>query len=989
MNFQKHHLFPAFILLIWVNCLMSQSPEIIQLHNKLRYYKTISDSSADICRQLTKIYAGERDVENALKMAEKEVEILLGIKQSKNNFNTINTKLAEAYFNIASLNRALSEYPSALNFACKSLEIYQSKTTKDNADSHGIYKFLAQTNYLNEDYDAAQKFVELAFSEYRRQETRKPAAEINLLILSGSIQLKKADFLEAEIKLNSAKKLYHQFKKDVNEDLLARIYTNLAHIKFEQQAILEALSYFTEIAKIRIAKHNKEHYSLQNTYTNIGFCYYKLENYEKALNYHRKSLEILNRVYGKKNEMTAFAHNHLGGTFQQLGKLDSAEYHLKESTRIYRKIFGNNSQHIIAPLWRLSKLFRNQESRDISKKYLNKVIALQEKYFGLLHPDLARMYLDMTYLYEEQKEFKKAYFYSKKAWKSNIRNQIITDKTLMLDIVGVQFRLCINLSPKEMQNSYNSFGKIKSIVGQSLKDMSSTEDKLNLIKNLRKICRRGIELCFSLYNKFEEDKYIERIHELMEFNKSVLLSIQIRQRQIHKYPTDRVQQQKKALLEEIQFLEQKWKKAEYENDSLVAAKLQYQLFKHHQDYEQTNEKANKSENPQQVIRISQIQKMLKPGQAVLNYFFEGHFFYLIIIEENRLRLKKIVYDFENELQQFINYLLNLNLSKININRSCRQYDLYAHSLYKKLLPDLNCSQLIIIPDFKLQHLPFEALTSRLNPTTKGFHDLNYILHKYTISYASSVTTFYHQQYVHRNQKTGKILAFAPDYRNHPHLPALKYNCTEAEFIQKEYKGRYFYKNSATKSNFIKESPECNILHLAVHGYSDKEEHENAKLFFSYQNDTTESILYPHEIVKLNLQADLIVLSACKTGIGFWQEGEGTMSLTRDFMIAGAAGLLTSYWQIDDKSSHQIMKNFYTQIKYHNKAAALQKAKQSYLKTASSFQGHPYFWSGLILTGNISSLKPEIATFPKKWYLATFLITLLFILIIYRKTQHTK
>ena len=78
---------------------------------------------------------------------------------------------------------------------------------------------------------------------------------------------------------------------------------------------------------------------------------------------------------------------------------------------------------------------------------------------------------------------------------------------------------------------------------------------------------------------------------------------------------------------------------------------------------------------------------------------------------------------------------------------------------------------------------------------------------------------------------------------------------EAEFIQKEYKGRYFYKNSATKSNFIKESPECNILHLAVHGYSDKEEHENAKLFFSYQNDTTESILYPHEIVKLNLLND--------------------------------------------------------------------------------------------------------------------------------------
>jgi CHAT domain-containing protein len=989
MNFQKNHIFPTFLLLIWVHCLLSQSPEIIQLQNNLSNYKTFSDSSADICRQLTKLYARERDAEKALKMAEREVEILKGIKKSKNNDSLLTTKLAEAYFNVASLNRSLSAYPTALNFAYKSLEIYQSKSAKGTSECPGIYKFLAQTYYLNEEYDAAEKFAEMACSAYQKQKNRMPAAEINLQILSGSILLKKAAFHEAEKKLNSAKKLYYVYKEELPIDLLARIYTNLAHIKLEQQSTVEALSYFMEIAKIRITKHHKGHFSLQNTYTNIGFCYYKLENYEKALNYHRKSMEILNRVYEKKNEMTAFAHNHLGGTFQKLGIVDSAQYHLEESILVYRKIFGNKSQHTIAPLWRLSKLFRTEKDYNKSKKYLDRVLEVQEKHFGLQHPDLAKMYLDMTYLYEEQKEYKTAFYYSKKAWQCNLRNQIITDKTLMLAIIEVQSGLSVHLSNKEMYNSYNLFKKVKTIVNLSLADMSSTEDKLSLIKNLRKVCRRGIELCFSLHRKFEDDKYIERIHELMEYNKSVLLSMQIRQRQIQNNHTDLKHKQKQKVLEEIQFLEQKWKKAEYAHDSLVSVKLQHQLFKRYENLEQTIEKGKIYENHQHVIRISEIQKKLNPRQAVLNYFYEGHYFYLIIIEKHRLRLKKIAYDFETELQQFLKYLLNLDLSKINIKQSCSQYDIYAHTLYQKLVPDLNSNQLIIIPDYKLEHLPFEALTSRLNPKTKGFHDLHYLLHDYTISYASSVTTFYHQQYLHRNHKKGRILAFAPDYSNHPHLHALRYNNKEAEYIQKIYKGMYYYKNSAIKAKFITESPEFSILHLAVHAYSDKDKHETAKLFFSYKNNSTESILYPHEIIKLNLKADLIVLSACKTAIGYWQEGEGTMSLSRDFMFAGAAGLLTSYWQIDDKSSHQLMKEFYNQLKYLNKAESLKKAKQKYLKTASAFQGHPYFWSGLIINGNINRLDLEIVTFPKKWYLAAFLICLSAILIIYRKAQQIK
>jgi len=105
-------------------------------------------------------------------------------------------------------------------------------------------------------------------------------------------------------------------------------------------------------------------------------------------------------------------------------------------------------------------------------------------------------------------------------------------------------------------------------------------------------------------------------------------------------------------------------------------------------------------------------------------------------------------------------------------------------------------------------------------------------------------------------------------------------------------------------------------------------------------------------INLKLNADLVTLSGCKTGLGKLSRGEGLIGLTRAFLYAGASSLLVSLWSVDESTS-KLMKHFYQNLrKGQNKAAALRNAKLKLLKTRRngiSF-AHPYLWAPFILVG---------------------------------------
>ena len=106
-----------------------------------------------------------------------------------------------------------------------------------------------------------------------------------------------------------------------------------------------------------------------------------------------------------------------------------------------------------------------------------------------------------------------------------------------------------------------------------------------------------------------------------------------------------------------------------------------------------------------------------------------------------------------------------------------------------------------------------------------------------------------------------------------------------------------------------------------------------------------------EIVNLDLNADLVTLSACQSGLGPIVKGEGMIGLTRAFFLAGAARVAVSLWQVNDSSGVHLMGPFYSGLaRGEPVAVALRNAKLEMISSEVVAYRHPYFWSGFVLNG---------------------------------------
>jgi CHAT domain-containing protein len=141
--------------------------------------------------------------------------------------------------------------------------------------------------------------------------------------------------------------------------------------------------------------------------------------------------------------------------------------------------------------------------------------------------------------------------------------------------------------------------------------------------------------------------------------------------------------------------------------------------------------------------------------------------------------------------------------------------------------------------------------------------------------------------------------------------------------------------------------------LAMHAIIDDEDPANSRLVFTHVAGSAEdNMLYSYETYNMELNTDLLVLSACKTGTGKIQKGEGMLSLTRGFIFAGVKSIVTSLWTVNDKSGAVFFGFFYKNLaQQQSKSAALQKASMDYLQSVDNIRAHPYYWAGFALIGS--------------------------------------
>jgi CHAT domain-containing protein len=308
-----------------------------------------------------------------------------------------------------------------------------------------------------------------------------------------------------------------------------------------------------------------------------------------------------------------------------------------------------------------------------------------------------------------------------------------------------------------------------------------------------------------------------------------------------------------------------------------------------------------------------------------------------------------------------------------------QYADAAQKLYEKLLSPIAesfTSEIIIIPGDGLANLPFEALLSTEPKDLSNFNTYPFLLRSHSVQYAYSATML-HQMMdrKHRQHPAGGLLAFAPFFEEDTMSLALRLQRDEAVrrgFSALPFSGeeifrakRHFGRQSlvltgqeATKQKFLEMAAGYKILHLATHGKANHKEGDYSFLAFASDDENAENgLLSVGELYNLSLNADLVLLSACETGIGEQLRGDGVISLARAFAFAGTKSIVASLWSVNDKSTMLIMDLFYKGIKSGKpKNVALADAKLQYLENNQAQKAHPFFWAGFVGVGDMGVIK---------------------------------
>lgn len=250
------------------------------------------------------------------------------------------------------------------------------------------------------------------------------------------------------------------------------------------------------------------------------------------------------------------------------------------------------------------------------------------------------------------------------------------------------------------------------------------------------------------------------------------------------------------------------------------------------------------------------------------------------------------------------------------------------AVFAPLEAAVDSDRLIIIPHGALHYVPFHALCDG-----RGY----YLIDRFEISYAPSTAVLRLCRTQPNGDADGKLVAVGVADRGTP-------------AIEDELRalGRIFPETvmlaggEATRDNFLRHAPEARFLHLASHGHFRR---DNPMFSFLRLADSRLSF---YNLLDLELNAEMVTLSACYTGVNTVFPGDELQGLMRGFLYAGAPALMVSLWAVNDRSTSGLMHEVYRQIRAGaGKRAALRRAqlavKQEY--------GHPYYWAPFILMGN--------------------------------------
>ncbi len=787
-----------------------------------------------------------------------------------------------------------------------------------------------------------------------------------------------------------------------NDINVGRALYNMGLVKEEKGFLMDAIVLYQKALKIYIQNYGQYHHHIAEVYGSLGNIHLTRYEFQKAKFYFQKDLETSIHLYGEGHVETTWGYENLGRLYQEEGN-DSLAYQMFEKVLKIRNQFyhGKNiyisnvllslaeiekkpqksieyakkaltvensiTQQATIGKWNISihLLKKHIELHQISaaKKELANAIKLGEKIFpNKRQPTFIKTYLLGSKIYSDQKLYSKsldllnhaieASLSEKFEWnqKDEIKSdwvefipeylEAVIEKSNVLYEMGLQTQQIqyIEQASKELHAAI-------SVIQKHQKRRTSDDISKKYYQLYKKLYENGLRINYYLWKTTRQKTYLYQAFEFAERSKNGL-SVELLQG-MDAFPISNIPEstlrKEYQLKKDIQYYQSLAIEGNEEQQNQALQKLML-LYNEEENFFRNLEKFHPdyyhSKYEFQPITIQSIQDKIANKETLMwhSSVVDG-IDYIFLISKNNVQ----TYDYKSD--NYVPIIKNI-----------------VHKKYHNL---------IVIPDFTVKWNSLEA------------YQLNgqYLIEKWSFIYNVSASNFFN---ISNNKIINKkLLAIAPVKFKEKNLSDLKYSESEINSIEKYFSVKSYIGEKATKNIFYDNVLKFGGLHLLSHISHNPLNPMKSKLFLSPKDSLDDGILYAHDIFGTPMRTQLVTLSACEAKKD-QQAYNGIAGIADAFSYNGCKNILYSLWKVEDKTMKEITVGFYKYLsKGYSKEKALQQSKIDYLKSADKYKSQSFYWSGIILQGNVEKLELAPSDFSK-YSLWIALILLILALIAIKK-----
>jgi CHAT domain-containing protein/predicted negative regulator of RcsB-dependent stress response len=757
--------------------------------------------------------------------------------------------------------------------------------------------------------------------------------------------------------------------EELNEkEALIVATNNIANLYTVYGRYTDALEYLHKDLKIlEELGYNGDKRSLAIRLMNIARIYSRQGDADQALENYRKSLKLFEELDNDKLAI-AVLHNRFGSIYRSQGHYEQALEWFHKSLRILEEVQAKSD--VVMCLTNIGDVYRLQGRYDQALEYLRKSLLLREEIKD--RREISVTLNSLGRLYQDQGRYAETLDVSRRAAKLAEENNEREGLWNAQERIGSAL-LALG-QPVEARRSFlAAISTIESlrhdVAGGGQQQQSFLENKLSpwlgMIALLVSQKEHAEALTFA-----EQSKARVLLDALQAGRASLRGSLSPQERQTEEEQRHRLVSLNSQLTSELQRGKPDQTRVADLKAGVEKARLEYEALETSLYVAHPELKVHRGEAS--IINAEELNALLpEPTSALIEYVVADDQTYLFAITKAAGQTETVVQVYTIPIKR-----AELAKQTESFRRQIAGRDLgfraSARKLYDLLLKPAQASlrgksSLVIVPDDKLWELPFQALLSE---------DGRYVIERSDVSYVPSLTVL-REMKAKRNRRKAEpagpaLLALgnpalgketieraALTLRDEKLIPL-----PEAEIEVKELSRLYgrsrskVYVGAEAREDRVKiEAGQVRILHFATHGILNNGSPMYSHLVLARGDKNEDGLLEAWELMRLDLRADLAVLSACETARGRFGAGEGMIGLSWALFVAGVPSTVVSQWKVESTSTRDLMLSFHRQLRrpltpveaMATKAEALRQAALKLMKNPQT--SHPFYWAGFVLVGD--------------------------------------